>query len=101
MKYTKVTSTSLVNEALIKADDFVTGRQLQDTLMLDTNHVSAALYHLRKYKAAECMEVAGTLYWFATPQNDTRSKIVEERTPESRPRKPRKSKFWPLAKGDR
>jgi hypothetical protein len=91
-----------VERALREADDFVTARQLQSLLGTDPflgvtlNRVSAALYHLRKHHAADFIEAGTSLWWFATPQDDTRSRKCEERTPESRPRKARKRK----AKGD-
>lgn len=84
------TSTFRVFEALCRADDFRTGRQLQSELGLDVNHTSAALYSLKKYRAVEAIEGDGALWWFATPENDTRSKKLEERCPECRPRKPRR-----------
>jgi hypothetical protein len=85
------TSTSIVEATLKGLDDFATGRQLQELTRLDTCHVSASLYHLKKYRAAECMEAGGTLWWFSTPDTDTRTKTVDERTPESKPRKARRA----------
>lgn len=92
MKMKERTATTLVMDALLRADDFRTGRQLMDELKLDTNHVSAALCHLRKYSAVDCVEGEDALWWFATPENDQRTKVLRERTPESRPRKPRRKR---------
>lgn len=89
-KMKQPTATTLVLEALIRADDFRTSRQLQAELQLDTNHVSAALCHLAKHKAVEFVEADSSLWWFATPETDTRSRVVDERAPEDRPRKPRR-----------
>ena len=89
-KFKDPTSTSLVERALRECDDFRTMAQLRDLLKLDTNHTSAALSHLKKYGAADCMEVDGTLWWYATPDSDRRIRTVEERCPETGPRKPRK-----------
>lgn len=89
----ETTSTTRVFEALRAADDFCTGRHLQVVLSLDSNHVSAALYHLRKYHAADYIEQPDALWWFATPESDLRCRVVDERTPESRPRKPRRRKL--------
>lgn len=91
-RFKETTSTTRVMEALIRADDFRTGRQLQEELGLDCSHVSAALYHFRKYHAADCIEQPDALWWFATPEDDRRCRVVEERTPESRPRRPRRRK---------
>jgi hypothetical protein len=99
------TSTSIVERALKAANDFVTARQLYVTLSADQhlditiNRISAALYHLRKYHAADFIEAGNALWWFATPADDTRSRKVEEHVPESRPRKPRKTKRQLLREG--
>jgi hypothetical protein len=89
-RFKETTSTCRVMDALVRADDFMTSRQLQAALGLNCNRVSAALFHLRKYKAAEAMEADGTLWWFATPDADTRTRVVEERTPECRRRNRRR-----------
>lgn len=46
-RFTEPTSTFMVFAALVAVDDFCTARQLQASLRLDVNHVSAALSHLR------------------------------------------------------
>jgi hypothetical protein len=84
------TSTSIVFEYLVVADDFRTTQQVKCDTGLDINHVSASLCHLRKRKAIDAIDVDGTLFWYPTPENDDRSKVVLERTPEARPRKRRK-----------
>lgn len=89
-RFTVPTSTSVIERTLRAADDFRTSRQLQLETMLDVNHVSAALYHLRKYKAVDCLEENGTLWWFATPDTDTRTRVVDERHPEAKARKSRR-----------
>lgn len=90
-KRKEVTTTHLVLEALMRADDFRTQQQLCAEIGRDCNHVSAALYMLRGYCAVQVMEVDGKLFWFATPEDDTRSRRHVERAPELRPRKPRKT----------
>jgi hypothetical protein len=92
-KRTEPTATSIVYAALMRANDFRTGRQLQAETGLNTNRVSAALYSLLKYKAVEFIDSDNALWWFSTPENDTRSRTVDERVPESRARKPRKVKI--------
>lgn len=96
MKRKEITTTHLVLEALTRADDFRTQRQLCAEIGRDCNHVSAALCHLRKRKAVEAMDVDGQLFWFATPEDDTRSFKLIERTPEAKPRKPRKPRKRPV-----
>jgi hypothetical protein len=83
------TATGLVFDALRAADDFLTLPALRVATGLDTNHVSAALCHLRKYRAVAAI-AEGSLWWYATPEDDTRLRRVEERTPERRPRSPRR-----------
>ncbi len=84
------TATTLVLDALVRADDFLTAKQLQAVTRLDVCHVSAALHHLRKYRAAACIEQPDALWWFATCEDDLRTRTVEERVPESRRRNRRR-----------
>jgi hypothetical protein len=42
------------------------------------------------YKAAECVEGNGKLWWFATPGSDTRCRQVLERVPEEKGTRNRK-----------
>lgn len=91
-RFKQTTTTHLVLEALTRADDFRTARQLQEETGRNNNQVSAALSLLRRYKAVEAMAVEGTLWWYATPENDTRSRRIEEKAPELKKRKPRKRK---------
>jgi len=76
------TATSLVMEALIAADDFVTGSELVEATGCSPNNISAALSSLRGYRAVESMEWKGQLLWMATPKLDTRSRRVDYRKPE-------------------
>lgn len=89
-KRTETCCTHIVEQALRASDDFVTGQDLIERTGLSYNRVTASLHHLRKYRAADCLDSGGRLFWYATPDSDTRSRKVEERTPESKPRKPRK-----------
>ncbi len=84
------TSTSIVEAAMIAADDFITSKQLQAITALDSNHVSAALHLFKKYSAADCLEEGGTLWWYLTPATDRRSFKIDERSPEARPRRTRR-----------
>lgn len=90
-RITETTTTHLVCEALKAANDFRTVSQLMAETKQTNGRVHAALHHLRNYKAAECVQSDGQLWWYATPENDTRQYTREEHTPESKPRKQRKS----------
>lgn len=74
------------------ADDFLTLRMLVAKTGMTTNQVSASLSHLRSYHVVDVIETEGGLWWFLTPDTDTRSRVVEERTPEDSPRRPRRRK---------
>lgn len=71
----KPTCTSLVFDLLKAVDDFRTSAQLQNELRQDQCHVSAALSHLRNHKAVACLASDGELWWYATPDSDTRQRI--------------------------
>lgn len=87
------TWTSKVMRELVDCDDFVTARVLQLQTGGSPHQITAALVHLRKHKAVDCVvEPDGVAWWFATPESDDRRCCVEERVPESRPRSPRRSK---------
>lgn len=86
----EVTATFKVFEALKAADDLMTVRQLVERTGEPVNRVSAALHMLKIHKAVDIVEAPDTLWWFATPDTDDRSKTLEMRTPEKGPRKPRK-----------
>jgi hypothetical protein len=75
------TMTTLVLEHLIALDDMATVKTIADALKQPMPCVSATLTSLRHYKAVEAIEGDKRLWWFATPANDTRVRIVEERAP--------------------
>lgn len=85
------TCVSQVEQAMIQANDFVNLRGLMAAAKLTSNQVSASLSHLHKYRAADCLESPDGLWWFLTPDTDTRTKKVEERRPEDKPRRTRRS----------
>lgn len=97
-KHKIVTHTSKVLEYLRKVDDFRTTKQLKEGLTSliyqpSGNQILAALHSLVKYKAVAFMESNDRMYWYATaPEEDTRIKTLDERTPESKPRKRRPKK---------
>lgn len=69
---------------LQRRDDFLTYPQVVEALPeCNRNQVAAALSHLRKYKAAGAVpDDHGLLWWYATPDTDTRTKQVEQRVKE-------------------
>lgn len=92
MKHKEITHTTRVLEALIRADDFRTTRQLKALTGGDYNQIGAALSHLKKHRAADCLTCEGELWWFATPESDDRSRHVDERVLESVPRRTRRKR---------
>lgn len=91
------TTTKLVMEALRASDDFMNYRMLTAATKRNYNQVSAACFHLRKRGAIDLViETDGVGWWYALPaESDTRSRIVDERVPESKPRKMRKTRRKP------
>lgn len=76
------TWTSLVEEALRKADDFMGAEALRAATGANPRQLSAALHHLRQRRAVDSVESSCRLWWFATPELDNRARVVEERRPE-------------------
>ena len=91
-KLKRTTYTTLVLETLVRADDLMTCRQIADALSSNTTRISTALCELLAFGAVEKVEAPKELWWFATPQNDRRTKVVHERTEESKPRRKRRKK---------
>lgn len=89
------THTHLVMDALTHwPNDFASVRELAEATGSRYNQVTAALFHLRKRRAVDVVvESSGTGWWFATPEEDDRSRRHEERAPETHPRKPRRSGY--------
>lgn len=94
MKHKEPTCTSRVEEVLRGQNDFMTYRMIAKATGLDINHVGASCCHLRKFGVVDVVvNPDGTGWWFALPSNmDQRSRIVLERAPESKPRRPRRRK---------
>lgn len=75
----RVTDTHRVLQLLTMADDFMTLRDVMRRTGLSANRASCTLIYLRERKAVACFEQDGTLWWFAQPQEDDRSRRVELR----------------------
>lgn len=93
------TNTTLVLNYLIESNDYITAREVMQQLRLSSNRTTAALHHLYKYRAVDFIEVKGRLWWFATPQTDARSRRVDLRRLEEKPRTRRIKKKLPSAGG--
>ena len=88
------TWVSQVEEALARADDFMSFADLLQAVGAGCTHnrLTAALHSLRKYKAADSVESGGKLYWFSTPDTDTRVRHYDMRRPEEPGTRRRRSK---------
>ena len=87
----KPTDTSLVLDALTRADDFLTTRSIAALTKLSNKSTHRALWYLQSVHAVEAVtEADKTLHWFATPDYDQRLRPIEERRREDEPRKPHK-----------
>jgi hypothetical protein len=84
------THTSLVNQYLVALKDFDTVAGITKGSGVCHRLVMISLWHLRRHKAVDSVESDGQLWWFATPEYDTRSKTLLERTPEEKKRNRRK-----------
>lgn len=76
------TYTTLVLDYLIKGDDFFSIGNIADALKLTRHQVRVTLIHLQRYKVVDSVGSGGTLYWFATPELDTRVRVTEARVRE-------------------
>lgn len=89
----RTTTTTLVLEELVRADDLLTVRDLMDRLPSEgVNRITAALHHLHIHCAVQCIEGGSRLWWFATPQDDNRYRVLREVREGIVHKKPRKRK---------
>ncbi len=87
----KPTWTALVLDALIKADDFMSLEQIMDAVKApDRRLIRVTILWLRRFNAVDSVVVEDKPWWFATPENDTRTKHLDLRIPEENKRAPRK-----------
>lgn len=80
------TLTHKVQRLLEDADDFLTAKAICAATGITTHQCAMTLTHLKMHRVVDCVDNAGTLYWFAN-YDDNRSKVVEERKPEDGPRR--------------
>lgn len=88
------TITTRVMDSLVRCDDLLTARQLRERYLPDVRpaRIATALIELRHFKAVDCVEQPDRLWWYATPESDTRTRVIHERCPETKPRRSRRKK---------
>ncbi len=92
MKLKETSKTCLVFAALKAHDDFMNYAMLMKETGISYNQVTAATHHLRKRRAIDCVvNPDGVAWWYPTPEYDNRTRHVDERAPELKPRKQRKN----------
>lgn len=83
--------TFLVAECLRVSDDYLSVRKIFEQTEVPSKNIQSALWALQKYGAVEAVKDSdGSLHWFWTG-NDSRSRQLEERTKEDKPRSRKKS----------
>ena len=90
MKCKQPTHTTVVNQYLIALGDFDTVAGITAKAGVPRRYVLMSLWHLRHYRAVDSVVSDGQLWWFATPEYDNRSRIVDERAPEEKKRNRKK-----------
>jgi hypothetical protein len=76
------TMTSLVRDALARADDFLTSDQIARMAALRPQDACKTLAWLRQVHVVDRMESGGRLWWFLTGADD-RVRAMEERAKEA------------------
>lgn len=73
-KQTRPTDVSVVLGYLTGLDDFANKAMILEGTRLPDNRLRPAVAHLAKHKAIDCVIVnEDELWWFATPERDTRA----------------------------
>ena len=85
------TWTHLVTEALRTADDFLSMEALKAATGGNTGQVTAALFHLQKCRVVDSVGGPEGLFWFYRGE-DIRSRELDERVPEDKPRRQRRTR---------
>lgn len=81
-KQTRPTDVSVVLGYLVGLDDFANKAMILEATRLPPNRLRPALYHLATHKVIDCVVVGkNELWWFATPERDTRT-VTRKFTPE-------------------
>lgn len=89
------TDASVLLAYLVKLDDFANRKMIRTATQMPSNRVNAAIAHLQRHHAIDCVVVNERELWFyATPGTDDRLKIKDltpngitrEYAPPKRPR---------------
>ena len=92
-KLTRPTDVSVVLAFLVGLDDFANKKMILEATGLTDNRIRPAIYHLAKHKVIDCVVVnEDELWWFATPERDTRIRTKLE-TPEEITRHDRRGRM--------
>lgn len=88
MKSREETHTVKIERALRSGPEFQTVEMLKKATGESHHNATSSLWWLRRCRVVDVViEVDGVGWWFALPpEDDLRSRIVEERKPETRPR---------------
>lgn len=95
-KHKRTTITKRVEEFLRESDDFKSYRELLDHVMshddVTISNITAACCHLKQHKVIDfVVDNHMCVWWYALPPDlDDRSRVVEKRVVESRPRRRRR-----------
>ena len=85
MRRTHPTYASQVLEVLVAADDALRCREIAARLSLSSRLVSGVLHTLYRYHAVDVIEGQDDLWWYATPADDTRTRVAREVAEYSKP----------------
>ncbi len=87
--------TKKVFDFLCTHDDFIRMKDIATATKLELRQLRQTLPWLRKCKAIDSVESGGELFWYATPDTDTRRYRIDEHRREDEPRHARKARKHP------
>lgn len=82
---THPTYSSQVIELLVAADDALRCVDIAQRLGLSTRLISGVLHTLYRYRVLDIIEGRDDIWWYATPENDTRTRVRKEVAEFSKP----------------
>ena len=93
MKHKELTCTFAIEEALRNSNDFLRASDLVRITHCSVHQVTTTLHQFKLSHVADTISDGNGLWWYALDKVlDTRHSKIEERTPESKPRRPRATK---------
>ena len=78
----KPTWSSLILELLKASDDFLNLDQIKAATGASNNQATATLTHLHRRHAIDVVDSGNRLWWFATAENDNRTRTLDLRAEE-------------------